>query len=214
MYTIDYNFLPNDTVWIIDGNSVSECTVTKITLEADPASEGGIEEISTYHLHLKDTNFDIVLRPPEELFATLSDIMDYIANGTPPVQPPPTPITYKFAVNEIVWTVEDDTPIICRVVQITFDVDENGDERTTYHVLPPPDTYSVLLRSESLLFHTEEEAIEYIINKKLEGMTPTPTNTAALTPTPTPTPSAYHNAVLEEDFDFILLESGDVLEEE
>lgn len=207
MNSISYNFLINDAVWVTNNNAIVKCVVERITLEADPTSTGGVINKSTYHIHPVNTAFDILLRAPDELFNTLPDIMDYISSGVIPSPPSSTTINYKFAINELVWSVENDTPVLCNVIQITFDIDpkdQTSTIRTIYHLLPQGDKYSVILREDVTLFNTLDEANDYIIAKKMATVSPTPTPAPQPTPTPTPSLSGIDDAILDLDGEWML----------
>jgi hypothetical protein len=90
---------------------------------------------------------------------------------------------YKFDIDSVVWTVIDNYAKECTVIQLTFDLDNEGD-KLYYHLHSNDNSSEVLIRREFEVFETESDATEFISNRENE-ITPTPT----ITPTTTVTPN-------------------------
>jgi hypothetical protein len=191
-YTIYYNYVPNDYVWIVEGDDTLECRVLHVVLEVDPDEIEGIIERKTYHLIPKNGDATVLLRQEDVVFVSLDAALDYF--NDPDLTAPPTTnfnIVYTHNVNDTVWTNDVHTPVECTILQITFNVDIENFQRTTtktYHILPLNESSETILRSENEIFDTYEEVMQYITNLIL-GASPTPTPTPEVTPNPTSTPA-------------------------
>lgn len=191
-YTIYYNYVPNDYVWIIEGDDTLECRVLRVVLEVDPDEVEGIIERKTYHLTPKDGDGTVLLRHEDVVFVSLDAALDYF--NDPDLTAPATTnfnIVYTHNVNDTVWTNDVHTPVESTILQITFNVDIENFQRTTtktYHILPLDGSSDTILASEDVIFDTYEEVMQYITDLII-GATPTPTPTPEVTPNPTATPT-------------------------
>lgn len=180
MYNILYKFGIGDTVWVQNDNLVSECRVCRIYLEVDPDSTGAPVDEKTYHLDVVDDGTSvIILRDESETYETASDAI----TETPPVNPLLS-IAYEFTVGETVWTHHNHADLECVVKQISFPIDQNG-YSVIYHLLPVDDNYSMLEKLDSVVYATQQEALDAIAAL----ITPTPTISITATVTPTATPA-------------------------
>lgn len=217
-YTIFHKFTIGDIVWIVvDCDNIVECRVDRITLEVDPDDNGVIQEKRTYHLDpVSDKKCKIILRPEEDLFASLEDVLEFRATDVPPVYPDAYSVDYYYTVDDITWIVIGARALESVVNQITIIIDD-GVEETWYHVLPTDKKHHLLIKLLSELFETEQDALDYILDQR-QTPTPTPEITPTVTPTPTfvVTPTVTPSltpvaAILDEDFEAILDEYFDIL---
>ena len=194
MYDIGYNFTIDDHVWIADGTSAVECIVTQVTLEVDPSTTEALIELTTYHLRPLTTYYQIILKPRDEVFATLDEVVAFISDPEATAPQLNTHIIYyNYTIDETVWVLSGYAVLESQVIQVTFDIDPDGSggsiERTLYHVLPISVDFSTLIREEIDVYPTKQAAVDHL---KSTYTTPTVTPTTTITPTPTvtPTPSA------------------------
>lgn len=177
MHVIEYKYPAWSIVWIKDGNTISEMYVSRIVLEVDPDEVEGLIERKTYHLKPEGCS-EIIIKPEAEIYATAEDAI----SETESVVVQQT-IDYTFAVNDVVWTHENHCDLECTVNQISFYVSLLSID-TIYHLLPIDGSTGLLLKSDDLVWATQQEALDAIA----AIITPTPTIsiTASVTPQPTP----------------------------
>ena len=159
MFTLNYDFQPGDTVFVvIDGTRVEEGTVlnVKFKIYLDPM-DMLVEKID-YTILLADADEGTVTQDSTTVFATLAEAGDYISNFLTPT-PTVTPTTTPTVTPTI-------TPTVTPTISITPSVSPTATVTPTISVTPtitPTVTASVTV-------------------------TPTVTPTQGATPTVTPTP--------------------------
>jgi hypothetical protein len=204
MYVIEYKYPPWAIVWIRDGNTISEMYVSRIVLEVDPDEVEGLIERKTYHLKPAGCS-EIIIKPEDEVYLTAEDAI----SETESIVVPQYTIDYTFTVDDVVWTHENHCDLECTVNQISFYVQLLSID-TMYHLLPIDEENHLLLKSDDLVWATQQEALDAIaaiitptptisITASVTPMstpaitttvTPTVTPTMTVTPESTPTPSA------------------------
>lgn len=178
MYVIEYKYTVGSNVWIKHGKSISEAVVSRITLEVDPDEAEGLIERKTYHLDpVNDGDTEIILKLEADVYLTADDAITETESIVVPQA-----INYTYTVDDIVWTHENHCDLECTVNQISFFVETDVD--TIYHLLPVDEANHLLLKSDDLVYATQQEALDAIA----AIITPTPTIsiTASVTPEPTP----------------------------
>jgi hypothetical protein len=179
MYVIEYKYPAGTNVWVKDGNTISEMYVSRIVLEVDPDEVEGLIERKTYHLDpLDDGDMDIILKLEADVYLTAEDAISETESSVVPQT-----IDYTFTVDDVVWTYENYCDLECAVNQISFYVNPLSTD-TIYHLLPIDGSNHLLLKSDELVYATQQEALDAIA----AIITPTPTIsiTASVTPQATP----------------------------
>lgn len=196
MYTITYNFLIGDTVWIIQDGVIEECEVIRITLEVDPIPGGGTIDKVSYHLQIKDSECLVVIEHVEEIFPTWDDARAAIIDPSLEGQSDPVrSVSYEYNVGTKVWTYDGHYPVEMIVKQVQIEVEPSEQygftEDVFYYVLPFSRKYSTLILAPEKVFSSRQEVLDYIryqiVPTPTPSITPSITQTPAVTPTQTPT---------------------------
>lgn len=72
VYSISYDFNPNDAVWVVDNNSVKKSTCLQVDIKVVPGINNTITNIINY-LVLLDCNAGTLIVPAENVFDSLED---------------------------------------------------------------------------------------------------------------------------------------------
>lgn len=176
-----YKYNPGDVVWIKHDKSIKECVVCRCVFEIDPTSSTEIIEEKLYHLDLIDDKLStIIIKYENEVHETAEDA---ILENSPTLLN--YSLTYDYDINDVVWSYTGSyLDIEAEIKQITINIGKDLTTEILYHILPTNGEYSTLIQDSSIVFATQQEALDAIA----AIITPTPTMTVTPTFTPTVTP--------------------------
>jgi hypothetical protein len=172
MFTINYNYSVGETLWITDDDEeVYDAFLVKVVLEIDHDENQEIIEKRSYHLLIRESPDNIVVKSQEEVFGTAGDAVRFLNNNeltAPEINTYNE--TYDYTVGDTVWIIIDNLAVECTNTQTTISIVDLGETNLTekiYHLLPSNNTHSVILKTSDLIYSTKESAIHAIKDRYL-----------------------------------------------